>query len=626
MAEKELEVKITHATKTAAQWTTLNPVLKVGQVGHESDTHKSKTGDGSTAWKTLAYDKANTADSLATARNIGLSGVTATAQSFDGSKNITIPITAIPTNLLAEAPYVIAGITPTAVGIFDVCRADRTAFLPADQIIIEQSTDAGVTWTDAGVSDTEKRRLFTGQLPTIYIPLKGGVKSCDCMLRVTITAMKYAVPPGTPETEKYNYWGADYVMGQERYTNIEAGWIWLSSTSDYIYTKVEHATGANPSAWTTAREAYMSGWNGGNYFSESYTTFGGSTSQTTLAWNRRFTFRTCTTKKTFDDADLNPAYLTNRQAIHHIKMSGRNCYTNSNNLMYNDHLYAWDENQNATFPALVKGTRLQSTIAAGTAPLVVASNTAVTNLNADMVDGKNASDFAASGGTYDGVVSAKAAEKVKVGATAVPSHDTRRWLLTTKADGEAAETQAELQKAPASFNDLGIFETVLIKEGGTLLQDKYLGISATAANATNAGQLATARKITVGKTGKDFSGAADISFSHSEIGTFPFTQYAVYDDGRLFEIELENSNAWVKGLWDINGYYAISLLDMPVGRRTLILTLPTYVSGDSYIQKATTGLTYYGDAVDIQESYADVTLCYEFTRVGNDVFVKKYSY
>ena len=40
------------------------------------------------------------ATKLATARTIGLSGVTSTAQSFDGSANITIPITAVPATLL----------------------------------------------------------------------------------------------------------------------------------------------------------------------------------------------------------------------------------------------------------------------------------------------------------------------------------------------------------------------------------------------------------------------------------------------------------------------------------------------------------------------------------------------
>lgn len=44
--------------------------------------------------------EAETAVKLKTARSIGLSGVTATAKSFNGSAAITIPITAVPATLL----------------------------------------------------------------------------------------------------------------------------------------------------------------------------------------------------------------------------------------------------------------------------------------------------------------------------------------------------------------------------------------------------------------------------------------------------------------------------------------------------------------------------------------------
>lgn len=53
-----------------------------------------------------------------------------------------------------------------------------------------------------------------------------------------------------------------------------------------------------------------------------------------------------------------------------------------------------------TAGGLVKGTRLESTVATGTAPLTVASTTAVTNLNADLLDGNHASAFATSGHTH----------------------------------------------------------------------------------------------------------------------------------------------------------------------------------------------------------------------------------
>lgn len=40
---------------TAANWTSVNPILAQGELGVETDTHKFKIGDGTTAWATLVY-------------------------------------------------------------------------------------------------------------------------------------------------------------------------------------------------------------------------------------------------------------------------------------------------------------------------------------------------------------------------------------------------------------------------------------------------------------------------------------------------------------------------------------------------------------------------------------------
>lgn len=40
---------------SAANWTTADPVLQLGEVGWETDTRKAKIGDGTTAWTGLAY-------------------------------------------------------------------------------------------------------------------------------------------------------------------------------------------------------------------------------------------------------------------------------------------------------------------------------------------------------------------------------------------------------------------------------------------------------------------------------------------------------------------------------------------------------------------------------------------
>jgi hypothetical protein len=63
-------------------------------------------------------------------------------------------------------------------------------------------------------------------------------------------------------------------------------------------------------------------------------------------------------------------------------------------------VFSTDENANVAFPAALTGTRLISNVATGTSPLVVTSTTAVTNLNADLLDGLHSSSFFRVDGTY----------------------------------------------------------------------------------------------------------------------------------------------------------------------------------------------------------------------------------
>lgn len=50
---KKIQILLRH--DTASNWTLANPTLAAGEVGIETDTHKIKVGDGSTAWADLAY-------------------------------------------------------------------------------------------------------------------------------------------------------------------------------------------------------------------------------------------------------------------------------------------------------------------------------------------------------------------------------------------------------------------------------------------------------------------------------------------------------------------------------------------------------------------------------------------
>ena len=50
-----MAVQIQLRNDTAANWTSANPTLAVGELGIETDTDQFKIGDGTTAWNSLTY-------------------------------------------------------------------------------------------------------------------------------------------------------------------------------------------------------------------------------------------------------------------------------------------------------------------------------------------------------------------------------------------------------------------------------------------------------------------------------------------------------------------------------------------------------------------------------------------
>lgn len=231
-------------------------------------------------------------------------------------------------------------------------RANRLAFLPADQIIIEKTTDGGSTWLDAGYSDDQKRALFATRSANILIPLLNNAKSTLCGIRITITGMKYDVPSETAETNKYNYWSSAYVKSTERYSNLREMWFWISSNNDQMRVQVYRATGANPNNWVTDFDTNfgLSGWSGSDWIRLSGNVFGGGTTQTGNYWNWRIIFWS---RMLDGDTAFRSA---NAQSIAGISGYGDNVWVNPNGLMKEDHLYTWDNSMNAIFPAKVTAT------------------------------------------------------------------------------------------------------------------------------------------------------------------------------------------------------------------------------------------------------------------------------
>lgn len=245
------------------------------------------------------------------------------------------------------------GVPPLARALIDNCRANKLAFLPADQIIVEKTIDGGKTWTDAGVSDANKAHIFSGvTYGSITLPKINGKMNTLCGVRVTFTAMKYDVPSGTAETDKYKYWNKNYVKSTERYCTLDYFWLWVASVNNAISVKLEAASGEHPDGWRIQYDGglRMKGWNGANVIQQSNALFGGSTSQTDNPWNYRFTFMTVPPS---GKTELSTGYETQSQIILAIRGYGDVVWTAANNLMDTDNIYSVGVDKSTTFPATV---------------------------------------------------------------------------------------------------------------------------------------------------------------------------------------------------------------------------------------------------------------------------------
>jgi hypothetical protein len=65
-----MAVRIQFRRGTAAEWTSANPTMAAGELGYETDTAKTKVGDGSTVWTALVYAGVNQADIEAAVANV----------------------------------------------------------------------------------------------------------------------------------------------------------------------------------------------------------------------------------------------------------------------------------------------------------------------------------------------------------------------------------------------------------------------------------------------------------------------------------------------------------------------------------------------------------------------------
>ena len=122
-------------------------------LGGTATTIVGLTSVSSTGFTGSLNGNATTATTLQTARTIGLSGVTATTASFNGSANITIPITAVPTSLLTgiianaqiSGSYTsIANMTGTGTGSFNIFASNTLGTVTTPSFTFTTDPNTGI--------------------------------------------------------------------------------------------------------------------------------------------------------------------------------------------------------------------------------------------------------------------------------------------------------------------------------------------------------------------------------------------------------------------------------------------------------------------------------------------------
>ena len=228
---------------------------------------------------------------------------------------------------------------------------NKLRFIPA--FAQEESTD-GITWvTSTRATSDQLRDIMIGE----------GQQG-------SFTAIPSPVI-GVPGAAYRLTWDTS----QTGYVYLNALYIYNSTSGNQVNFKIEQYHNTN--GWSTLSTGTISNWPGHTYLPHS--TIGFSTAAAQYG-KVRITFQITT------------ASTANAFTLYAIEWFG-GYPAGRRNVEY------YDRDKNVTFPARITGTRLAATVANGTSPMDITSQTLVTNLNADLLDGFHGT-AAATASTY----------------------------------------------------------------------------------------------------------------------------------------------------------------------------------------------------------------------------------
>ena len=265
--------------------------------------------------------------------------------------------------------YWAGNIGSTDRGMINTARSPKSAFLPANCITVEYSSDAGKTWEDYGLSEAQKRGLFALTCDnSVWLSKSSPVSTNDCV-RITIEPL-------------------------DRYVSFDQLYIWFSTGSHACTLDLERSTiGAKDTFSFIRKDVPLGGWSGPNVINFPYGTFGGGVSQTGNNYKYRMTFRTTKLGNS----------TTQSPTINDIRFYGDNAWAIPNDMVKGDYPFSWDRDMNVNFSKQLKeqGKRVYSDNNKPT-PAAIGAATAEQGIKADAALPK-------SGGTMTGFITLHAA-------------------------------------------------------------------------------------------------------------------------------------------------------------------------------------------------------------------------
>ena len=232
-----------------------------------------------------------------------------------------------------SAPNVVGNVSAIGMAISPEHGANRLAFVSSDALYFEYSTD-GTNYTELQLSNDAKRSLVTTSYG-VPVGRASGEYTVGSKTRITITGTNAS---GT---------GYFYCSPKKMLINI--------SSSGGMNVLVEYRSGTNTKsggAWSTYGTYSLSGWSGWNEIPLVLGTLGGGSTQTDNIWQLRLTF-IMTSKST--------SYPTTAY-VNMIRLFADNIWNSPSTMASSGHLYSYDIEQNAFFPANIYegGTALSS--------------------------------------------------------------------------------------------------------------------------------------------------------------------------------------------------------------------------------------------------------------------------